>query len=96
MADHSGQSWFSMFNDSAAELLGCTAEELYEIKMSGDTLRYEEIFTQAQFKTFTAKARIKQESVNDELRVKCSITRLDQIDYNNECKQMIDAINKYM
>ena len=55
MADHSGQSWFSMFNDSAAELLGCSAEQLYEIKMSGDSSKYEEIFSQAQFKTFVAK-----------------------------------------
>lgn len=55
MADHSGQSWFSMFNDSGAQLLGYTAEELYEIKMSGDIARYEEIFAKAQFKTFTAK-----------------------------------------
>jgi len=96
MSDHTGQSWFSMFNESAEELLGATAEQLYEMKLNGDTVGYDEVFNRAQFKTFTAKARVKQESVNDELRVKCSIVRLDPIDYNSECKQMIDAINKYM
>jgi hypothetical protein len=37
--------------------LGCPAEQLYEMKMSGDTLGYEEVFTKAQFKTFNARVR---------------------------------------
>ncbi len=66
------------------------------MKSNGDTVGYDEVFSRAQFKTFVGKARVKQESVNDELRVKCSVVRLDPIDYNSECKQMIEAINKYM
>jgi hypothetical protein len=37
------------------ELLGRTAEELYEMKMNGDTMGYEEVFSNAQFKTFAAR-----------------------------------------
>ncbi len=109
MSDHTGQSWFSLFNESvciwsiviqltfqAEELLGVTAEQLHEMKLNGDTAGFEEVFSRAQFKTFTAKARVKQDMVNDELRLKCSVVRLDPIDYNSECKQMIEAINKYL
>jgi hypothetical protein len=39
--------------------------------------------------------RVKQEMVQEEMRVKCTVLSLDDLDYLSECKQMIDAINKY-
>lgn len=95
MSDHSGQSWFSLFNDTAEQILGCTAEDLHQMKLNGDEAGYEAVFSKALFQTLIGKARIKQESVNDEMRVKSSIMKVDPINYSSECKQMIDAIDKY-
>jgi hypothetical protein len=55
MADQTGSSWFSLFNDTAEKLLGKTAEELYQFKMSGNELDYEKVFSDALFKTVVGK-----------------------------------------
>lgn len=43
----------------------------------------------------SVQVRVKQEMVNDESRVKCTVASLGGLDLAAECKQMIDAINKY-
>jgi hypothetical protein len=35
------------------------------------------------------------ETVNEDLRLKCTITRADLVDFESESRQMIDAISKY-
>ena len=94
MADSSGSSWFSFFNETAEKLLGATADSLYEHKLSGDG-EYERVFNNALFKTVVAKCRVKQEMVNDEPRVKSSVIKVDDVDYVSECKHMLEAIAKY-
>jgi replication factor A1 len=94
MADSSGSSWFSFFNDTAEKLLGASADSLYEHKLTGDG-EYERTFNNALFKTVVAKCRVKQEMVNDEPRVKSSVIKVDELDYVAECKNMLDAIAKY-
>ncbi len=94
MADNSGSSWFSFFNETAEKLLGATADSLYEHKMQADG-EYERTFANALFKTVVVKCRVKQEMVNDEYRVKSSAMKVDDLDFVAESKQMINAINKY-
>jgi replication factor A1 len=95
LADHSGNNWFSMFNESAEKLLGHTAEELYQFKTEGNEAAFDAVFSEALFKTFVCKIRVKQEQVNDELRVKCNVIAMNALDLVAESKQMIEAINKY-
>lgn len=95
MTDQSGQSWFSMFNDTAQVLLGRTADELNEMKGSGDDAGYEAVFKSALFKTFICRARIKQEAVNDEMRVKSTVVTVQPINYVQESRNLLEAISKY-
>ncbi len=44
---------------------------------------------------YPAQIRVKQEQVNDEMRVKCTVANLAALDFVAESRQMIDAINKY-
>jgi hypothetical protein len=34
VADHTGQAWFSAFNDVGAELIGMSADDLIKLKVS--------------------------------------------------------------
>jgi replication factor A1 len=95
MADETGKEWFSLFNDQAATILGHTAEQLYEMRITGDNRRYEEVFNNALFQTFLVKSRAKYEIVKDESRLKCSISNLSPIDYVKESLQILEAIRKY-
>lgn len=94
MADSSGSSWFSFFNETAEKLLGASADDLFEHKLTGDG-EYERAFNNALFKTVIAKCRVKQEMVNDEPRVKSSVIKVDDLDFVAESKNMLDAIAKY-
>ena len=39
--------------------------------------------------------RVKQETVNEEARVKSTVLSVEELDYVSECQQMFDAIMKY-
>ena len=66
LADASGQQWFTAFNETvlntiitnctnensqAEAILGITADELFEMKRSGDENGFEAVFAKALFKT---------------------------------------------
>jgi hypothetical protein len=42
-----------------------------------------------------AQTRVKMENVNEELRLKCTVTRADAVYFVSESRQMIDYINRY-
>ena len=97
LQDQSGQSYFTAFDDMAIKIMGGkTADEMHNIKVSGDQATYDQIFNDCQsFKTFLFKARSKNETYNDEARVKSQILQVAPVDYVDECKQMLNAINMY-
>eukprot|EP01036_Dinobryon_divergens_P023274 gene23274-31602_t len=92
MADYTGNNWFSLFNDAAEKLLGCSAQILYELRVEGNEAAYEKVFSDALFRSVV---RVKQESVNDEMRTKSTVVTMNDLDLLDECNQMIAAINKY-
>jgi len=95
LQDSSGQAWFSAFDDVAIKLIGKTADELYMMKANGDLAGYEGAFNAALFKTYLVKARCKQESYQDEARVKSQLLSVSAIDYVDESRQLLEAISKY-
>lgn len=95
LSDASGNNWFSLFNDTAEMLLQASAESVHQMKSQGDELGAASIFKNALFKTFVAKVRVKQELVQDEMRVKSTIVSLNEIDYIAESRSMLAAIDKY-
>lgn len=56
---------------------------------------YEAVFAAALFQQFVFKSRVKADTVNDEQRVKNTILRMDAIDYETECKELLNAISLY-
>lgn len=92
VADHTGTTWVTCFNDQAKELLEAEADYLHELKTTGNEQGYEAVFQAALFKTFIMRARVKAEQVNDEARVKTSLTSLTKIDFALESRNLISAI----
>ena len=60
LSDHTSDSGFTLFNDTAEQLLGHTADEMYEMKQNGDEAGYEAVFQAAIFTPVLVKARVKQ------------------------------------
>jgi replication factor A1 len=95
LADHTGTQWVSLFDEQAQQLLGHSAEDLHQMKISGDDAAYERVFADALFKQLCIRLRVKQEMVNDEPRLKCTSFSMGSVDFAAESKQLLLAISKY-
>lgn len=95
LQDTTGTNWFSAFDDTANKFLGKSADTLYSMKASGDQSGYDQAFNNGCFKTYLVKVRSKQETYQDESRVKSQILSVSNIDYVDESRQLIEAIQKY-
>eukprot|EP00752_Nemacystus_decipiens_P010206 g9095.t2 len=96
ISDQTGKQWVTVFNDQAVPLLNNkSADELHELKEGGQEAEYEEIFTEACFKTYLMTVRIKAEMMNDEMRIKHTVQRMNPIDLKAESHALLDAIAKY-
>ena len=96
ISDHTSDAGFTLFNDTAEQLLGHTADELYEMKQNGNEAGYEKVFQDAMFTQVLVKARVKQELRDDEMKTKSNVMRLQApIDYGSESTKLLDAISKY-
>ena len=95
MSDQSGQQWVSGFNEVGEAILGKTAQEVNEIKLSQGTEAVNACYNEALFQTFLMRARVKYEQVSDAQRLKVTILKADPMDWRNESLQILDAIQKY-
>eukprot|EP00903_Cladosiphon_okamuranus_P009556 g9099.t1 len=96
ISDQTGRQWVTVFNDQAVPLLdNKSADELFQLKEGGQEAEYEDIFTEACFKTYLMTLRIKADMVSDEMRLKHTVQRMNPIDIKAESRALLDAIAKY-
>jgi len=96
LTDDSSTTWVSMFDDQARVLLeGVSADEVYDKTYAhGDIDAYNAYFDKALFTEWIFACKVKQEMVQDEMRVKSSVYSLHPVDYVKESKELIQAIQK--
>ena len=58
-------------------------------------VRAYEIFTHGRYSLTFLQVRVKQEMAKEELRVKSTAMKVDDIDYVAESQQLLNAIAKY-
>jgi replication factor A1 len=97
--DATSSTWVSFFNEQAEALFdGMTADECYnKTYMDGgwDQDGYDSVFSKAQWTEWVMKCKVKSEMVNDEPRVKTSVVSLKSVDYVQESKDMLAAIQQF-
>lgn len=76
-------------------MLGCTADELHEMNAAGEEAKAEAVYKKALFFEGCMSLKVKQESYNDELRMKVVCNAMAPLNYAEECKQLVDAIAAY-
>jgi len=91
LADHTGSSWATCFNDQGQMLMGQSADEMEQI-MNDDPSKYEAMYAGVTFGQFMIKLRVKVESVNDEQRVKAVIQDFRPLNAVEEGRSLMDAI----
>ncbi|KAL6226757.1 hypothetical protein ACLB2K_000718 [Fragaria x ananassa] len=94
--DSTGLTWVTAFQESGAEILGCTAKELYFLKYDGqDEEKFADIVRSSIFNHFMLKLKIKEELYGDEQRVKITVVKADTVNYSAESRYMLDVISKF-
>ncbi|KAH7911406.1 hypothetical protein BJ138DRAFT_1179561, partial [Hygrophoropsis aurantiaca] len=96
VADWSGQAWLQGFNDVGVTVFGKTADEVVEIKPEGSQQRneaeYNAILAQASGITYNFSCRAKQDTYNDQTRVRYGISKINSLDYREEGKHLLELL----
>ena len=78
MTDSSGATYLSAFQEAGEEILGVSARELQGWRDSDDP-QASEVFFAAQFSTWVFKLKVKEDSWQDETRLKCTVVKAERV-----------------
>ncbi|KAJ3541514.1 hypothetical protein NM688_g6073 [Phlebia brevispora] len=92
VADHSGQAWLQGFNDAGQTVFNMTADELMEIKDRDDE-KFNKIIEGTIGTQFNFTCRAKQETFNDQARVRYGIQKILPLDYKEEGKHLMALLS---
>ncbi|KAJ3196661.1 Replication factor A protein 1, partial [Irineochytrium annulatum] len=93
MADHTGQSWFSLFNEQAEQLFGKTANEMAQLQTNDAGFK---AASQApMWSKLMVKVRAKAESYQSEDKVRLTVQTLSKVDFKQACADLDQMIAAY-
>ncbi|XP_073421784.1 replication protein A 70 kDa DNA-binding subunit isoform X2 [Dendrobates tinctorius] len=93
IADFGENQWITCFQESAEAILGQNAAYLGELKEKNEQA-YEEVFQNANFRSYTFRIRVKLETYNDESRIKATSMDVKPVDHKEYSRRLIMNIRK--
>ncbi|KAF6146276.1 hypothetical protein GIB67_011748 [Kingdonia uniflora] len=91
--DHTGLSWVTAFQETGEEIMGISAKDLYLLKYEeNDEDKFSEIVRKALCSQYLFKLKVKEETFNDERRVKSTISKAEKLDFVLESKFLLGLI----
>ncbi|CAH2219942.1 replication A 70 kDa DNA-binding subunit [Pelobates cultripes] len=93
IADFGENQWITCFQESAEAILGQNAAYLGELKDKNEQA-YEEVFQNANFRSYTFRVRVKLETYNDESRIKATAMDVKPVDHKDYSRRLILNIRK--
>ncbi|XP_046936573.1 replication protein A 70 kDa DNA-binding subunit isoform X1 [Lynx rufus] len=93
IADFQENQWVTCFQESAEAIIGQTTAYIGELKEKNEQA-FEEVFQNANFRTFIFKIRVKLETYNDESRIKATVMDVKPVDYREYGKRLIMNIKR--
>ncbi|KAF1565655.1 UNVERIFIED_CONTAM: Replication protein A 70 kDa DNA-binding subunit, partial [Eudyptes pachyrhynchus] len=93
IADFQENQWVTCFQESAEAILGQNTMYLGELKEKNEQA-FEEVFQNANFRSFTFRIRVKLETYNDESRIKATVMDVKPVDFRDYGRRLIANIRK--
>ncbi|XP_015920041.1 replication protein A 70 kDa DNA-binding subunit [Parasteatoda tepidariorum] len=93
VADFTENTWVTCFQESAEAILGVSAQELGSFK-ENDEEKFNEVLTEANFKSYVFKLRTKMETFNEESRLKTTVVTVSPIDPVSYTRKILSDIKK--
>ncbi|KAI6005784.1 hypothetical protein EDD15DRAFT_2384466 [Pisolithus albus] len=91
VADWSGQAWLQGFNDAGLAVFDKTADEIMQMKEQNEA-QYNAYVAQVVGKTYNFSCRAKQDTYNDQTRVRYGISKISPLDYQEEAKHLLNVL----
>ncbi|KAG9444570.1 hypothetical protein H6P81_015910 [Aristolochia fimbriata] len=93
--DHTGLAWVTAFQESGEDIMGISTKELYLLKYEEqDDARFGEIVKRVLFSKLLFKLKVKEESFNDEQRVKIPVIKTKKVNFTQENMYLLSLIDK--
>jgi len=93
LGDATDNTWASCFQEQGERLLGVKSDELGHF-LENDEEKYNAVFAEATFKTWSFRMRVKEDNYNDETRLRHTVVSMDEVNYEAHCKRLIQEIEK--
>ncbi|KAG6404070.1 hypothetical protein SASPL_136307 [Salvia splendens] len=94
VSDASGEAFVSVFNEQAEKMIGCTADELNEIKLHDGEATYQKKLKEATWVPHLFRVSVAQNEYNNEKRQRITVRAVAPIDYAAESKYLIEEMTK--
>ncbi|TPX51284.1 hypothetical protein SeLEV6574_g00408 [Synchytrium endobioticum] len=94
LSDFTGVIWVTAFNEQAEQLLGHKADEMAQLKQENEA-SFTAIIDEAMFKTYAWTLRCKQDTYNDESKVRVTAQSVAPIDFQSRIQELRDIIAEY-
>lgn len=93
--DSSGQMWLTLFDEEANKLVGMNANELLKLK-DDPFSEFSEIMSSFEGKEYAFRVRAKQQTFNDETRVRYQCVSLYDLNYNDEAEYLTQKLEQVL
>ncbi|KAI0317460.1 replication factor-a protein [Amylostereum chailletii] len=91
VADHSDQVWLQGFNDAGTVIFGMSADDVHDLKERDDTA-FNELMLRAQCIPYNFSCRAKQDTWNEQTRIRYGITKIQPLDFAAETRAHVDIL----
>jgi len=93
-ADYTQSEWCSCFDREGNQIMGQTAKEM-ESLFKTDFPKAERVFRDRQFSEWTASILCKQDTYNDQTRVRYQVNGIQEVDYVKDTERMMSEISDW-
>eukprot|EP00898_Chlorokybus_atmophyticus_P002303 jgi/Chlat1/3073/Chrsp21S03384 len=93
VSDCTGADWITAFDEAGTEMFGVDANTMHEWNINKDP-RFAAALDDVNFKLRTWKLKVKQETYNDETRIKNTLVKSELVKFAAESERMLDNIQR--
>uniref|UniRef100_A0A0A9DZF7 CCHC-type domain-containing protein n=1 Tax=Arundo donax TaxID=35708 RepID=A0A0A9DZF7_ARUDO len=95
--DHTGTTYATAFQEASEQIFGRPAQEIFSIRnVNQDDALFTEIIEGVRWYQYLFKLRVREETFNDEPRLKCSIDKAEKLDPSEESRILLGVIDSML
>ncbi|XP_050225644.1 replication protein A 70 kDa DNA-binding subunit B [Mercurialis annua] len=94
VSDANGEGWISAFNDEAEKIMGCSADELDQLKSQDDGNMYQLKLKEATWNPHLFRVSVSQNEYNNEKRQRITVRAVAPLDFSAESRFLLEEISK--